>query len=207
MRIRARVLALIAMVGVVVYAAVDVVLQLLPPHYSAISDAESNLGVGPFGWVMSLNFLGRAVTSIALAGALLRSVRPSIRRNLGLSLFVAAGLCSAVLAFFPTDIAAAGGVGVTPTTAQGAVHLGAASTGFVLALVACWLLTADLRDHAIRPASLRPIAVFLGIASVGLVFLVVTVVALPSVLGLAERICLVGILGWVFATARHLRSR
>ena len=207
MRIPARVLTLIAMVGIVVYVVVDIVLQLLPPHYSVIADAESNLGVGPFGWVMSLNFLGRAVTSIALGGALLLSIRHSIRRNLGLTLFVTAGSCSAVLAFFPTDIAPTGATRVAPTTVQGAVHLVAASTGFVLALVGCWLLTLELREAPVGTASLRPTALFLGIASVGLLFLAVTIVALPAILGLAERICLVGILGWAFATARQLRSR
>jgi hypothetical protein len=48
--------------------------------------------------------------------------------------------------------------------------------------------------------------VFLGVASVGLVFLGLTVVAIPNLLGLAERVCLAGILGWVFVVARNLRA-
>jgi hypothetical protein len=42
---------------------------------------------------------------------------------------------------------------------------------------------------------------------VGLVFLGISIIAFPDVLGLAERICLVGILGWVFVVARSLRAR
>ncbi len=56
--------ATVAMIGVVVYAVVVGVLQLLPPHYDPILEAESNLAVGPFGWIMNLNFLGRTVTTV-----------------------------------------------------------------------------------------------------------------------------------------------
>jgi hypothetical protein len=61
-----RVASLIAIAGVIGYVIADVVLQFLPPHYTAISQAESDLAVGPFGWIMSINFFGRGITSAAL---------------------------------------------------------------------------------------------------------------------------------------------
>jgi hypothetical membrane protein len=186
------------MVGVLVYVAVDIVLQFMPPHYSAISQAESDLAVGPFGWIMSINFFGRGVTSAMLIVAIVSTGPRARLRTIGVWLLAVAGLCSALIAFFPTDIPAR--AGIAPSTVHGLVHVVGASSGFVFALAAFWLLTFWL--------PVRPLAavVFLGVASVGLVFLGLTVVAIPNLLGLAERVCLAGILGWVFVVARNLRA-
>jgi hypothetical membrane protein len=185
------------MIGVLVYVVVDVVLQFLPPHYSAISQAESDLAVGPFGWIMSINFFGRGITSAALIVAIVSTDPRTRLRTIGLWLLAVAGLCSALIAFFPTDIPQRGGV--APSTAHGIVHVVGASSGFVLVLASFWLLSFWLPERAFVAD------VFLCAASIGLVFLGATVVAIPDLLGLAERVCLVGILGWVFVVAHQLR--
>lgn len=210
------------MIGVVVYVAVDVVLQFLPPHYNPISEAESNLAVGPFGVIMNLNFLGRAVTSFATVGALLsvadtaRGSRAGVADRAvpglplprllvpGLVLFVLGGACSAVLAFFPTDVAAAG-ERIPVTTVTGTVHLVVAAAGFVAALGAIVLLTAWIHRSGCLPAARRGAVVFTALAGVGLLFLALTVTVLPGLLGLAERLCLLGILGWTYGVARGIR--
>jgi hypothetical membrane protein len=205
-----RVLALIAMIGVLVYVSVDVVLHLLPPHYSPISEAESNLAVGPFGWIMNLNFLGRAVTSFAAVGALLAVARVENCLRLpgllvpGLALFSVAGLCSAVLAFFPTDVAAPG-QSVIATSVGGTVHLVVATLGFAAALAAIVLLTLWVSRSGCLPAARRGARTFTLLAGAGVVFLALTVTVLPSLIGLAERLCLVGILGWTYWVARGVR--
>ena len=186
------------MIGVLVYVVVDIVLQLMPPHYSAISQAESDLAVGPFGWIMSINFFGRGITSAALIVAIVSTGPRARLRTIGAGLLAVAGVCSALIAFFPTDIPSRGGV--APSTVHGIVHVVGASSGFVFALAAFWLLTFWLPERS------RVADAFLGVASIGLVFLGVTVVAVPDLLGLAERVCLLGILGWVFVVARKLRS-
>jgi hypothetical membrane protein len=186
------------MVGVVVYVVVDIVLQFLPPHYSAISQAESDLAVGPFGSIMSINFFGRGVTSAALIVAIAATAPRSRLRTFGTSLLAVAGFCSALIAFFRTDIPTH--AGVAPTTVHGFIHVIGATSGFVLALAAFWMLTLWM------PRRPRAADVFLGIASIGLVFLGISIVWIPEVLGLAERICLAGILGWVFVVARRLRQ-
>jgi hypothetical membrane protein len=186
------------MIGVLVYVVIDIVLQLMPPHYSAISQAESDLAVGPFGWIMSINFFGRGITSAALIVAIVSTGPRAQIRTIGVGLLAVAGVCSALIAFFPTDIPRHGGV--APSTGHGIVHVVGASSGFVLALAAFWLLTFWLPERS------RVADAFLGVASIGLVFLGVTVAALPQFLGLAERICLAGILGWVFVVAIHLRA-
>jgi hypothetical membrane protein len=185
------------MVGVVVYVVVDVVLQFLPPHYSPISQAESDLAVGPFGLIMSINFFGRGITSAALIVAIVGTGPRSRTRMAGATLLAIAGLCSALIAFFPTDIPARGGV--APSTVPGLLHVIGATSGFVLALAAFWVLRFWM------PTTRKAADAFLGVATAGLVFLGFSIVAQPEVLGLAERICLVGILGWVFVVAVQLR--
>ncbi len=113
------------MAGVVLYAGVDVVLQQLPPHYSPVRDAESNLAVGPFGWVMRLNFLGRAATTLCVVRAVCHTGPASRRRSCGAVLLGIGGACSGVLAFFNTDIA----TGSTPAAAPGEAGPGADGPG------------------------------------------------------------------------------
>jgi hypothetical membrane protein len=185
------------MIGVVVYAIVDVILQLLPPHYSPIREAESNLAVGPFGWIMAINFFGRGITSAALIIALARTTPRTHVRTAGLAFFSIAGFCSAFIAFVPTDVPKGGGVHAA--TLHGAIHLAGASTGFVTALAAIWLLTLWRKTVANL--------VFLTIATAGLAFLAITLEVPTGMFGLAERVCLVGILGWVFSTAASVRRQ
>lgn len=194
-----RLLATVALVGAVLYVLVDVVLQLLPPHYSVISEAESNLAVGPYGWIMNLNFLAR--------GGALASFGPRSRlRQTGLGLMLFAGVCSAALAFLPTDIPPSDAPGLAPTTALGAAHLVVAAAGFIAALIAFGALTWWLRGTALRAAF--PAAVTLtGVAAAGLVSLGVSAVLAPGVIGLAERVCLAGVLGWVIVVSVAVRRR
>ena len=187
------------MVGVVLYALVDVVLQFLPPYYSPISDAESNLAVGPYGWVMNLNFLGRFVSTLCAVLVIASVGRRTALRQVGLVLLTVGGVSSAVLAFFPTDIGDQG------ATVAGAVHLAVASAGFAAAVLAMVLLTiwmAGIPDlRGLRVASV----VTAGLSVAGAVALLAALVAVPGVLGLAERVCLVGMLAWVFVVCAGIR--
>jgi len=72
---RARPLARLALAGVAVYVAVDVLLAFLRPGYSLLYNAESDYGRGPWYWVMDLNFLLRCALSLAIAAALYRVAR------------------------------------------------------------------------------------------------------------------------------------
>jgi len=193
------------MVGVVVYVLVDVVLQLLPPHYSAISDAESNLAVGPYGWIMNLNFLGRAVLTLCAAVAIGLIGPSSGLRRAGLALMILAGACSAALAFLPTDINGPGEFGLQTSTLVGGLHLAVASLGFFAALAGFALLTGWLRRtkplRSVYPAALTLTAV----ASAGLLSVGVADHFAPNLIGLAERVCLAGILGWAFVVCAGIR--
>lgn len=193
------------MAGAVIYAVVDIVLHLLPPHYNPISDAESNLAVGPFGWIMNLNFLGRAVMTFCVIAAVSRTGPATGLRRSGCWLLAVGGGCSGVLAFFSADVHAAGGSGLRVSTIEGTIHLYVASLGFLAALAAFVLLTLWIRASPTL-CNAYPVALaFTLLAGAGLVSLGMTIGFAPDLLGLAERICLAGILGWAFAVAAAIR--
>lgn len=194
-----------AMVGVVVYVLVDVVLQLLPPHYSAIRDTESDLAVGPFGWIMSVNFLGRAALTLCAMIAIGRTAPATRPRRAGMALLAVAGACSGVLAFFPTDVGAEGGAGLRAVTPTGIVHLGVAALGFITALAAFTVLTGWLRTSTGLARAFPAGTVLVAVATVGLVSLGLAAGRAPNLLGLAERVCLAGILGWAFVVCGAIR--
>lgn len=200
-RVRSR-LAVAAMALVLVYVGVDVILQGLPPHYSVISDAESDLAVGQFGWAMQVNFALRAVMSgcVVAAVALLGPV--SAARRSGLVLLSVAGLCSAALVFFPTDVNRPGEYGMTARTTVGLIHVIFATTGFVAVLAAMVVLTASLRLTVPGP---RAAVAFLAVGGAGLILLAVSLTVLPQVVGLTERVCLAGILGWAYVLCAGIR--
>jgi hypothetical membrane protein len=209
-------MATAAMVGVLVYVLVDVVLQFLPPHYSPISDAESNLAVGPYGWIMNLNFLGRAVFCVAAVVAIDLTARnleastlsPQRRDRLlgmGLWLFLVGGASSAVLAFFPTDVNAAHASTLQTSTTVGVIHLAVASFGFVAALVAIMLLTIWWWLRRVLPRTLPWAVTFATLTLAGLLLVVAASQWMPGAVGLAERVALLGILGWTFSVSAGIR--
>jgi len=69
---RVRQLFVIVDALIILYAVLDVIAQVLPPHYSPISQAVSLLAVGPYGYVMTVNFLNRGVFSLLFAYALVQ---------------------------------------------------------------------------------------------------------------------------------------
>ena len=61
---RVRQLFVIVDALIILYVVLDAIAQVLPPHYSPISQAESLLAVGPYGYIMTVNFLVRGVFSL-----------------------------------------------------------------------------------------------------------------------------------------------
>jgi hypothetical membrane protein len=119
----------VALAGVILYVFLDLMAQLLPPHYNPISQAESDLAVGTFGYIMTVNFLNRGVLSFEFLFALMGTVRltggnmSDYRR--GFLLLGAWSLGALLLAAFPTDVPP------TPVSWHGAVHLIVAAVAFL----------------------------------------------------------------------------
>jgi hypothetical membrane protein len=154
----AKPLARLAVAGVAVYVAIDVLLAFLRPGYSLLYNAESDYGRGPWYWVMDINFLLRCALSLAIAAALYRVARLDGRVRGGLALLVTWAICSGLLAFFADDPEG------TPQHGSGVVHVILAIIAFTCVTIGVILISASLMsDPAWRPAA--PILLAISIAS------------------------------------------
>ncbi len=191
---------------VVLYAALDVVAQLLPPHYSAITQAESDLAVGPYGWVMTVNFVVRGVLSTLFLLALWRVARSTAEGRAAVragTAFLGIWAVGAfLLAAFPTDVPS------TPISWHGAIHLVVALLAFFGGAVGVFALA----DHFEALPSLRaakewafPLAivvVVLFVVELGAGFAVPHLAA--RVGGLTERLFLGSVLLWILLVSVYL---
>jgi hypothetical membrane protein len=116
---------LTTIIGIAIYIVLDIVAQLLPPHYSAIRQAESDLGVGPYGWVMDINFVVRGILSLAFAyGLYLAWPQTSKAPRISLALIGTWGIGAFVLAVNPADLSG-------PATIHGTIHVLTAGVVFL----------------------------------------------------------------------------
>jgi len=195
-------LANVTIAGIVLYVIIDVIAQALPPHYNPISQAESDLAVGPYGFLMTINFVLRGLVALTMLGALSREVAKQGLSRVGLVLVGIWGIGAFLLALFPTDVGAS-------TTLHGKIHLLVALIAFVCAPVGELLLSlrlaADERWRALR----KPALVISTLAIVALVLdlLVPFVRRMQDAFGLFERLFIGMVLLWMLVVAIRLRSR
>lgn len=200
MRHRGVVLAAwLTIAGAALYIGLDVAAQLLPPHYSPIKQAESDLAVGPYGWIMTVNFVIRGLLSAAIVVALWQVLPPSPRTRLGLAFAGIWTVGAFLLAAFPTDI------GGSEHTLHGKVHLTIALLAFVSIPIAEWLLSRSLADDP-RWAHLGSRALLLATLTGGGFIVLLAGVRAPAIAGLTERIFLASVLLWMLALALGLRD-
>jgi hypothetical protein len=196
--------AVIILIGL--YVLLDAVAQLLPPHYSPISQPESDLAVGPFGYVMAINFVDRGVLSILFVYALSRLGGANSSQRLGYLLVGVWGVASLVLSVSPTD------VNPPPFTVHGVVHLIFATVGFFGGAVGEIALSRGLRSD---PDFSRLKGVPLAIAVLAFVFFLllyftpaVSPLGAADFGGLLERIFLGLVLLWILVVSLFaLRSK
>jgi hypothetical membrane protein len=196
---RARLLFGLAFAGIVLYLILDAVAQSLPPHYSPISQAESDLAVGPYGYVMAVNFINRGVLSLCFLFALALTANsgdtmsPRFRR--GGWLFGIWSVGALLLAAFPTDVPA------TPVSWHGAIHLVVALLAFFGGASGAFYLSQGMAGNK-HLARARAVAMPLAYLAVVL-FLVEFFVPLlfhglnANYGGLIERLFLGSVLVWV----------
>ena len=195
---RARFLFAVTLAGIFLYLILDAVAQSLPPHYSPISQAESDLAVGPYGIIMAVNFINRGVLSLSLIFALALTANSSdtmtIQFRKGGWLFGVWSVGALLLAAFSSDVPP------PPMSWHGAVHLVVAILAFLGgafgALYISWGMTGN-----------RPLARAKGVAE-PLSYLAVALCAveilggfvLPGAFadygGLIERLFLASVLVW-----------
>ncbi len=195
-------------VAVILYLLLDIVAQLLPPHYNPVNTAESDLAVGPYGYIMALNFVNRGLLSLAFLYAFVRTqaVGAEIARyRRGILLVGLWGVGALLLAVFPTDVPA------TPISWHGEIHLVVAFLAFVGGALGVLLLSLQFgEDPAMRPVK----KLALPVAAVAVLFLAL-LFGLPFVLphlasrigGITERTLIASILLWMMTVSAYLAKR
>lgn len=197
--LQARRLAVLVILGVVTYVALDVAAQLLPPHYNPISQPESDLAVGPYGFLMRINFVIRGLLSLAAIAALHKTLLPAAHSRLGALLLEVWGVGAFVLAIFSTDVGSA-------HTLHGLIHLVVALIAFAAGALGELLISSRL---ALDPAWSGLRTALPGVAIAALVMLVVLIATTGSVtrgsgasiFGLVERIFIALVLLWMLIAA------
>lgn len=194
-------LALVTISGIVVYVVIDVIAQLLPPHYNAITQPESDLAIGPYGFLMTINFAIRGLLSLALLIGLTRTLSKEGRSEFGRVLLSIWTVGAFLLALFPTDLA-----GQKPTL-HGLIHLLVAFIAFVSVAIGELLLSlrfaADERWQTVR----NPTVTIAFVTLIALFLLFFGMFAgLNGIGGLLERVFLGLSLLWILVVALHLRS-
>ena len=200
--LRARLALDLTVVLIGVYVALDVIAQLLPPHYSPISQAESELAVGPYGYVMTVNFVIRGALSASFLVGLNATTGIWSRSRVGVAFLWVWAIGAFLLAAFPADL------GTTLTTLHGELHFFIALAAFVGAAVGSVLLARHFREEE----RLQGIAtVSLAVALLSALSLVVFVTITPRIpflfdnaYGLIERIFIGSVLLWMLLPSVHL---
>jgi hypothetical membrane protein len=185
-----------AILGIVVYVALDVALVFLRPHFSVLHSAESDYGsAGPYAWVMDVNFVLRCLLSLAAVGALVIVAGERARLSRGAGLLGVWALGSGALAFFPDDPAG------TPTETAGRVHLVLATVSFVAVVAGSFVTGRALRADA-RYAPIRlPLLTLACAAVLALLALLHAGLSAHSLGGLDEKIFLGCELAWLGTVA------
>ena len=189
----------LTVVGIGVYIVLDIVAQLLPPHYSPISQAESDLAVGPYGYVMTINFVVRGVVAFAFLLGLLGATRLGRTAQGSAALVAVWGAGAFVLAVFPADV---GSVATVHGTIHGLTGLIAFAGGAFGTLLFSRHFTDEPRLRGVASTAWT-------VGALAVVMYFVTVVALHtqflgSVLGLVERIFIGLVLLWMLVVSIQL---
>ena len=202
-------LAIFAILGIALYIFIDVVLNFLPPYYSLMSQPESDYAVGPYGFLMAINFVLRGLFSFALVFALYRAVATGTRCRTGLILLCVWAVGAFLLAVFPTEL------GPGPHSPTAGIHALVALVAFLCAALGELLISVRFAgDERLGSLRVPTLAISALALPVYLAFVLSGVAnrvpglwdGLGSVFGLVERVFLGLILLWMFLVALKLRS-
>jgi len=193
-------LALLAIAGVFLYVLIDVLLAFLRPDVNLIHNAESDYGVGPYSWLMDVNFLLRCALSLAAAGAIVRNTSTGGRLRLGIGFLVAWGVGSGILAFLPDNPSG------TPATTSGLVHLSIAFLAFTCVVIGTIVLSVKFRLVP-QLRQLVPFLLLISVTAVVPLMLLGHTDFRPGTLsGLYERIFLGLELAWILVVGTRIFS-
>ena len=137
--------AVVAIAATIYFAIAAVTTHVVSPQYDLVRDYISDYAVGPWGWIYGSAFLASFVGCIALAVALWKTVPHAALSKTGVVMLAIVGVTYAVDFYFPTDILTPG---QPPQTTVGAIHLADAFLGWLLFVIAAFLISSRLKHDA-----------------------------------------------------------
>ena len=196
-----KLLALGGIAGPIVFVAVVIVAGTLYADYSHVSQAISELGGegSEVAWLQNTNFIVLGLLVLAFATALARATGgwlpgPALVTVFGLSSAIANGL-------LPCDLGCAG------STTVGLLHNITGLTGFVAAIAGMLVLARRWRHDPRWAGHARFSRVAAYVAIVGLVaFIATKATEAEGIDGLAQRVFVLALLGWMLVTGIRLRE-
>jgi hypothetical protein len=190
--------AIVTIAATIYFATAAIATHLVSPQYNFVRDYISDYAVGPNGWIYGSAFIASCIGCIALAIVLWsRLERPALSRT-GTVLLVLVGITYAVDFFFPTDILAPG---QPPQTTIGLIHLIDAFLGWLLFVVAAFLITARLKHDAVFGRWHGVLLMLTWLSAVLLMALVAVVGSKQPFGGLTEKAFILDRNTWVLVIA------
>lgn len=201
----------VTIIGIVAYVLLNVIAQLLPPHYSPLSQAISDLALGPYGWLLAVIFLLYSVLSLAFLLGYLWGTSKEGRSRVGMIFLAIWGVLPGVLAFLPPDnVDAHGYPGALQalqmtTTLHGMLHIVLSLIAFVSGMLATLFISLRFsRDARLR--SLRTPALLIALL-MWPTFLLTDTFGKLGLYGVGERLFVgLGLL-WMLIVALWIRRR
>ena len=200
----------ITVVGMILFVLLNVIVQLLPPHYSPIRQAVSDLAIGPYGWLLSFSFIVYSVALLAFLFGLTWSTSRQGRSRIGLIFLSLWAVLPAVLAFFPTDIVDANGYPGSAqafqmtTTMHGEIHLVISLLAFISAMLASLFISLRFsRDERLRPLRIPALVIALLMWPP---FILTDAIGKVGMYGVAERVFLGLGLFWILMITLWIRQ-
>jgi hypothetical protein len=193
----------IVLVGTLIAVLLEVMAQTLPPHYSPVRQPESNLAVGPYGYLEATSFFLRGALTLVFVVAFTRIVPEEARSRGGVIVLGISAIGKLVIAFAATDLTP------RPETLHGVIHaLGAVIAFFCGALGEVLLAWALRRDPDVRPAP----HVLVGLSTITFLWTVIALGTLPvsaqiGIWGFVERIATALFLVWMLIVTLGLWNR
>lgn len=201
----------VTIIGIVAYVLLNVIAQLLPPHYSPLSQAISDLALGPYGWLLAVIFLLYSVLSLAFLLGYIWGTSKEGRSRVGMIFLAIWGVLPGVLAFLPPDnVDAHGYPGALQalqmtTTLHGMLHIVLSLIAFVSGMLATLFISLRFsRDARLR--SLRTPALLIALL-MWPTFLLTDTFGKLGLYGVGERLFVgLGLL-WMLIVALWIRRR
>ena len=174
---------------------VVIILHFLRPEYNPVNHAVSNYAVGPYGYLMTFAFYALALSLLALAFGLIRSLIFINQARVAVLLLCLASIGMVVMGIFPGDVHALH----PPATISGVIHWTAAGISFLSIMIAAFLLSSSFKTDERWQAFERP-CFELALAMVG-ALLLYGELALVGWIGIGQRVYIAVCLLWLLVLA------